>query len=77
MPHGINLVQHTNPSPALITTRTVHLRNGGSQETTKGTGKRSSGEKESSTETEFIALVPATAPRLVLLALKTRQTYER
>jgi hypothetical protein len=67
----------TDPSPTLVTTHTIHLRDGGGQETTKRTGKRSSGEKESSTETKFIALVPASATRLALLALKTWQTHER
>jgi hypothetical protein len=54
--HCIDYEQHL----PLVATNTVHLGNSSSQETTEGTGKRSSGEEEGSTETEFLTLVPAT-----------------
>lgn len=60
----------TDPSPSLVTTGTVHLGNGGSQKTTEGSGKRSSREEESSTETKFLALVPAADAELALIALQ-------
>jgi hypothetical protein len=55
----------------------MHLGDGGGQETTKGTSKRRSGEKESSTESEFLALVPATAPAVSFASTSRRKTYER
>jgi hypothetical protein len=45
--------------PTLVAASSVHLGNGRSQETTERPSKRSSGEEESGTETEFLALVPA------------------
>ena len=48
-----------DPAPPLVAGDAVHLRDGGGEETTEGSGESGSGEEESRAETEFLALVPA------------------
>ena len=52
--------QDENPGPAPLAANAVHLANSCSEETTKGARYSGSGKEDSSTNTEFAALVPAT-----------------
>jgi hypothetical protein len=51
---------YEDPTPSFIARDAVHLGNGGGEESSKRASKCSGGEEESSTETKFLALVPAT-----------------
>ncbi len=57
--HTVGLWVRTDPSPTLVTTGSIHLSDGGGQQTAERTRECGGGEKESGTETELLTLVPA------------------
>jgi hypothetical protein len=66
----------TDPSPTLITTGSIHLSNGGGQQTTERTRECGGGEKKGGTEAELLTLVPA-AVLLSALRLSYGETNSR